>query len=137
MLSNDPFQGLDPNDNQFASKAFARIDRATWEDYKRRFLGNERDLANYVTSDRALHDELGSFGQAASQQYRAGLDSLGRKFERYGVTPGADQQAVNKRLAGLEYARTRDYGATAIGRADLKRKLSLAAGAPAASLGGA
>lgn len=85
-----------------ASENMAKIARAEWEDYKKRFVPIENRLISEV-SDRSLYEEAAERGaQNVGLAFDSQLGINERNNQRLGITQTAEQQEQFTRQAGLQ-----------------------------------
>ncbi len=114
-------------DDQYANKTRARIARAEWDDYKRRFQPVENQMMAYATST----DDGRSVGRA-QESIAAGFDSAqgqyDRNMSRYGLNQTPEQDASYKRNMALNEASATASGISGARQVEEERRIGLMGG---------
>lgn len=97
---------VDPGSKHYASEMAAAVQRAEWEDYKRRFRPVENELMGSIGNPQVLNDALARGQQAVSTSFDTSAGVMQRGLSRLGVAMNPAEQAASDRSLSLEQART-------------------------------
>ena len=114
-------------DDQYASKTRARIARAEWDDYKRRFQPVENQMAAYATSTDDGRS-IGRVQQSIGQGFDSAQGQYARDMSRYGLAIDQDQQNSMQRNMALNEAAATAQGVSSARQAEEERRIGLMGG---------
>jgi hypothetical protein len=83
---------INPNDDEYASKTFARVVRSEYSDYKQRFQPYERKLMSLADSEQLLDEQLSRISATSKQRFDQSKANSAMMNKRYGVQQSAEQK---------------------------------------------
>jgi hypothetical protein len=86
-----------------AEDNYAKLTRAQWEDYKRRFVPIENELINSTTyaNPQVLTTAIGQGRDAANQAINVSEQTQQRAVGQYGITQDPSEIALRRRMEGM------------------------------------
>jgi len=114
-------------DDQYASETRARIARAEWDDYKRRFQPVENQMMAYATSTDDGRS-VGRVQQSIGQGFDSAQGQYERNMSRYGLAIDPEQRQSMQRNMALNEAATTAQGVSSARQAEEERRIGLMGG---------
>ena len=90
------------SDKQYATKTYAAINRAQWDDYEARFQPKEDQLAGMIGNTANLQEQMDRGNELVDTAFGNAKQSQGLNLSMYGVT--ADTQTKEAQDRGLSLA---------------------------------
>lgn len=77
--------GINPNDEDFASKVNAALARRDWADYQRKFMPIHAELKDAVMSDKLVNEQLGRVSDNVDNAYNRQQQAADSRMQRMGL----------------------------------------------------
>lgn len=118
--------GIDPRDDEYASKTYAQLVRSQYADYQERFQPYEERMMDLATSRELLDQQLSRIGtninaSFANPQFSAGALAS----QRYGTQQTAQERSFNTRQSDMDRALATAHAKnnTRLANADMKQNM--------------
>lgn len=118
--------GIDPRDDEYASKTYAQLIRSQYADYQERFQPYEERMMDLATSRELLDQQLSRIGtninaSFANPQFSAGALAS----QRYGTQQTAQERSFNTRQSDMDraLATANAKNNTRLANADMKQNM--------------
>lgn len=117
------------DDPQYASKTYAAISRAQWDDYEQRYQPIEDELVGMIGNTANLQDQLSRGDQLVDAAFGTAKQSQGLNLSMYGVASDAQTDAAHNRGLSLAHAAAKAGSQNTIRTSNYDRDLQILTGA--------